>query len=199
MRRIAITLLITLVMTLIQAGETEGQALPALEIRGGLNLPVGDFSGSPGIDAESEAGFGGDLIVPLNPRLSVYAGAGREMFGCAQCEGDDEFTTTGFEAGGKILFTREGSVLPWVKAGLTYHKAKLKLGAVEGESDWGPGLQVAAGLDIPLGRVLSFSPAVRYQTYNADFHSSGLDLFDLKQDVSFLSLDLGLHIHFVRE
>lgn len=175
----------------------EAQASAAVEIRGSLNYPVGDFANHSGVNARSEAGFGADFIVPAWPRVSLYVGAGREMFGCADCEGDDGFTTTGFEAGAKLLFAREGTVLPWIKAGAIYHEGRIDLGGSKGESDWGFGFQGAAGADIPLGEVLSFSPAIRYQTYTAKFPPFGLDLFRLRQPVSFFSLDLGLHIHFL--
>jgi len=171
------------------------QSRPAVEIRGGLNLPVGDFSDPPGVAAESDAGFAADLIVPVNPRFSVYGGIGRELFGCDGCGGNDKLRTTGLEAGLKFLFRREGSVLPWLKAGAIYHKMTIRVDGVEGDSDWGLGFQAAAGADIPLGAVLSFSPALRYQTYTAKFQPFGLDFLAPRNDVSFLSLDLGLHIH----
>jgi opacity protein-like surface antigen len=118
------------------------------------------------------------------------------MFGCALCEGSDELMTQGFEGGAKILFTREGSILPWLKVGAIYHKAKFNVDGVEGESDWGFGFQAGGGVDIPLGNVLSFSPALRYQKYTATFEPFGLEFLELDNDVSFLSLDMGLHIHF---
>lgn len=169
----------------------------ALELRGGLNLPMGDFSDESGVEAESEAGFAADLIIPLGEKLSLYAGFGRELFGCASCQGDDGLNTTGMEAGVKFFLpSGQLPVLPWVRGGATFHKAEFTVGGLEGESDWGLGYQASLGMDIPLGEVLSFSPALRYQAYTADFDPLGLDFLEVDQDISFLSLDFGFHIHF---
>ncbi len=179
----------------LPADPISAQSGPAVEIRGGLNLPLGEFSDSPGVAAESDAGFAVDLIVPVNPRFSAYGGVARDLFGCEGCGGSDKLRTTGLEAGVKFLFRREGSVLPWVRAGAVYHKLTIHIAGVEGDSDWGLGFQAAAGADIPLGEVLSFSPALRYQTYAAEFQPFGLDFLASRNDVSFLSLDFGVHIH----
>ncbi|MFO8173564.1 MAG: hypothetical protein R6T96_04720 [Longimicrobiales bacterium] len=171
----------------------------SLELRGGLNLPVGDFSDEAGVEADSEAGIAADLILPIRETISLYAGFGREWFGCDACEGDDGLNTTGLEAGVKfILPSGELPVLPWIRGGATFHKAEFTLGGVEADSDWGLGYQASVGVDIPLGEVLSFSPALRYQAYTADFDPLGLDFLDIEQDISFLSLDFGFHIHFQR-
>jgi len=199
MKRNIVTIIGALALIPLLSPSIHAQGRPALEIRGGLNLPVGDFGDEGGVDAESEAGFGADIMVPIHQRLTLYAGAGREMFGCASCDDNDGFTSTGFEGGAKILLSRgEGAVLPWLKVGAIYHKAKFEFEGVEGESDWGLGIQLGGGVDIPLGEVLSFSPALRYQAYTASFEPFGLELesFEIDNDVSFLSLDMGLHIHF---
>lgn len=198
MRSFVVSCMLVFCLFALPMAGVSAQGRPAVEIRGGLTFPVGDFSDPPGVAAESDAGFAADLIYPVSPRFSVYGGVGRELFGCEQCDGNDKLRTTGLEAGVKLLFLREGSVLPWVKVGAIYHKATIRIDGVQGDSDWGLGFQAAAGADIPLGEVLSFAPALRYQTYTAEFQPFGLDFLELKNDVSFLSLDLGLHIHFGR-
>lgn len=167
------------------------QAQISLEARGSLQQPTGDF----GNDATSEAGLAGTVFFAASPRLSLYGGYGVEMFGCEGCSGDDGFTSKGFEAGAKLNFGRsDANVLPWVKAGATFHKLEVENGALQATSDRKVGIQAAVGLDVPLGRVLSFSPALRYQAYQAEF-----DVFDdalvAQRDVGFVALDLGLHIH----
>lgn len=179
------------------AAEADAQPRPALEVRGGLNLPTGDFGDSDGLDAESLVGLGADVIVPLSSRVSFYGGIGTEMFDCAGCEGDDGISTLGLEGGAKLfLVSKDRRVLPWIKAGATYERLSITYGDVESDSEWGLGFQAAVGADIPLGEVLSFSPALRYQMSTAEWKPLGLDFIDAETDVRYLSLDLGLHIHF---
>jgi hypothetical protein len=200
MRRfLALSFLSTLATLLLPPNQALAQSRPALEIRGGINRPVGDFSGPPGVNGESLFGLGADLIVPVRPQLSIYVGASREVFGCETCVGDDEFLSTGLEGGGKLLLNLPASpVLPWLKVGATFQRATIRADGVEADSDWGLGFQGAVGADIPLGNVLSFAPALRYQTYTARFGPTGLGFLEAENDVSFISLDLGLHIHLRR-
>jgi hypothetical protein len=170
-------------------------ALPAnaqqisFEGRGALTFPTGDL----GDVADGGAGFGADVFVNLNPSVSVYGGFQYEMFDCAGCDGDG-FTTNGFEAGAKFLMNRESGVLPWARVGLLYNKADYEEGSVEIESDRSLGLQAAVGLDIPLGETLSFSPALRYQAWTADFGAIP-DVLGSEQSMRSFSLDFGLHVH----
>lgn len=161
----------------------------SFEARGALTFPTGDF----GDTADGDAGFGADVFVNFSPRLSVYGGYQYEMYECAGCD-DGGYTANGFEAGAKLLFSREGGILPWLKVGAIFNKLELEDGVVIAESDRGIGLQAAVGADIPLGATLSFSPALRYQTWGADFDGFG-ELTEVEIDVTSFSLDLGLHIH----
>lgn len=167
----------------------------SVELRGSLNNPVGDFGGEGGLNANSEAGLGADLIYSASQSLSVYGGWSREMFGCEACSGDDGLTSSGFEGGVKLLMNREEGVLPWIRGGLIAHKLKVEQDGAEFSSDTGLGFQAAAGVDIPLGEVLSFSPAVRYQAYQAEFDILGDEFVTAQEDVQQLSLDLALHVH----
>lgn len=194
-----VPVLMAFAATLLAPTLAAAQSGLALELRGGLNLPVGDFSDASLVEAESEAGFAADLFVPIRDRLSVYAGFGRELFKCGACEGDDGLNTTGLETGVKfILPLARLPFLPWIRGGVTFHKAEFTVGGMEAESDWQLGYQASLGTDIPLGEVLSFSPALRYQTYTADFDPLGLEFLEAEQDISFFSLDFGIHIRFQR-
>ena len=162
----------------------------SLEGRGSLQYPTGDF----GDGAKSEAGLGLDVFFNVSPALSIYAGYTRDQFGCDQCGNDDGWSTNGLEAGAKLLFAREGSILPWARVGGVWQRLEIDADGSEANSDRELGLQVSGGLDIPLGEVLSFSPAIRYQTWTADFEPVP-GLITAEQEVSFLALDLGLHVH----
>lgn len=168
----------------------------ALELRGGINLPVGDFSDTPGVDAKSVAGFGADLLLPVHRRIAVYVGGGREIFDCRRCQGEDEVLTTGLGVGTKA-FLPMGPIswAPWFKVGAVYHRLDFEVAGISGESDWGLGFQAAVGLDIPLGEVLAFSPAVRYHSHTAELESPDLDFLEVEEDVRFFSFDLAIVVH----
>lgn len=170
-------------------------ALPAnaqqisLEGRGALTFPTGDF----GDVADGGAAFGGDVFVNLSHSLSIYGGYQYEMFDCAGCDGDG-FTSSGFEAGAKFLMNRESGVLPWARVGAIFNKLDYEEGSFEAESDRSIGLQASVGLDIPLGETLSFSPALRYQAWTADFGAIP-EVLGSEVDMRSFSLDFGLHVH----
>lgn len=170
-------------------------ALPAqaqqitFEGRGSLSFPIGDF----GDAADGGAGFAGDVFYNIGPRVSLYGGYQYEMFDCAGCDGDG-FTSNGFEAGVKLLFARRAGVLPWARLGGIFNALDFDDGSFDVESDRSLGLQVAVGVDVPLGETLSFSPALRYQAWTADFDTFGGPGF-VERDVRTLSLDFGVHVH----
>ncbi len=163
----------------------------ALEVRGGFNAPFGNFEDR---GAEAEVGFGGDVFLNLTPAFSVYGGWGRSQFDCLGCDNADDLHSSGPELGVKLIAPRRWGVLPWARVGTTYHKLGGTIGAVEFNSDREFGLQASLGADIPLGEVLSLSPAVRVHNWNAPFDGP-IDAFSLNQNVRYVSLDLGAHFH----
>lgn len=180
-------------VTLLTHTEASAQAGElSLEFRGGYNFPMGDFDDS---GAESQFGFGADMIVSLNPALSVYGGWGRDQFDCENCGDDDSYHSQGFEAGMKLLAPREEGMLPWIRAGAIFHDLSGEIGGVEFDSDNGFGFQGSVGVDIPLTHSFSVSPALRFQSWTAEF-SGPLNAFQAEQDVRYLSLDVAAHIHF---
>ena len=191
--RTTTTLLALAALTL--AGSAAPDALQAqdvsLELRGSLTKALGDF----GDAATSDAGLGADLIVQASPNLSIYGGYGRDMFGQEGGDDDDNYNSQGFEAGAKLMANREGGILPWVRGGVTLHKLVYEDGGADVESDRNLGFQLGAGVDIPLGEVLTFSPGVRYQNYDAEF-AGPFEVLDDNVGVSYLTADFGVHIHF---
>ena len=167
----------------------------SVELRGSLNRPLGDFGDADGLEADGEASLAGDLFIHLNDNLSVYGGYAREMFGCESCTDDEGFHASGFEGGVKLMANRQGRILPWLRGGLIAQELTADFSEGEVSSDTGIGFQIAAGVDIPLGEVLSFSPALRYQTFDADFDVVDSEFVDAEATVQHLALDFGLHIH----
>lgn len=191
-KALALALTAGLVTTTQLAAQDQDKV--ALEFRAGFPKPTGDFGNPPGIDAGGDWDFGADLIYNLSDRLSLYGGWGRDGFTCAACGDGGYVRSQGFEGGAKILFTREAEVLPWVRVGASFDKVKVAQGSFTATSDRAVGIQASAGMDIPLGETLSFSPAVRYQQYTADFPVLGGSLI-AREDVSYVTLDFGLHVH----
>jgi opacity protein-like surface antigen len=85
-----------------------------------------------------------------------------------------------------------------VRGGLLYHTLDLDVdGTVADEiicdgdcdSDASLGFEVGGGLDFPLGRKVSVTPAVRYTSYEADFGDADDD-----PTISSVVLDVGLRI-----
>lgn len=179
-----------ILLAALATAPTGARAQISFEARGSLQRPVGDFKNN----ANGNAGFAGDVFFNVSPQLSLYGGYGVEMFGCDGCSGQDDRTSKGPELGVKLLAASRGGILPWVRVGATLHQLEVNDGALHATSDRRVGIQVSAGLDLPLGQMLSFSPAIRYQAYRAEFPIAGGALVALR-DVRFLSLDFGLHIH----
>lgn len=167
----------------------------SVELRGSLNKPMGDFGDEAGLDANGEASLGGDIFFNLNRNISLYGGYAREMYGCESCSDDEGLHSSGFEGGVKLLANREEGILPWLRAGIVAHDLTADLGPAEVTSDTGIGFQAAAGVDIPLGEVLSFVPALRYQTFDAEFDVADEDLIVAETTVQQVALDFGLHVH----
>lgn len=184
---------------LLPAGAA-GQGI-SLELRGSLQKPMGSFDDV----ADGNAGYGAAAFFNVSPNLSLYGGWAKESFGCqGGCE-NAGYESEGFEGGVKFIVTRVGGVQPWLKGGPVYHRFEVESGNDDGPedddldivSDRALGFQIGVGADIPLGMVLSFSPALRYQKYSAEFPIIE-GVATAERDVGFLALDLGAHIHFGR-
>jgi len=111
-----------------------------------------DFGGV----VDGDAGVAGNVFYNVNPNVSVYGGYPWEQFD----DGTEGVTSNGFEGSVRLLLPRESGVLPRVRLGATLDKLDIDGGP---QSDRALGFQGSVGLDIPLGEVLSFSPALRDQ------------------------------------
>jgi hypothetical protein len=169
----------------------------SLEVRGGLDRSVAEFRDAGGMAARGDAGFGGDILFNVTPIVSLYGGYGWDRFGCAGCGEGDWITSRGFEGGAKLLFAASplsGALSPWIRAGVVANEARVAYNGFETTSERGVGFQVGVGVDLPLGAVLSASPAIRYQRFPADFTVIGEGTL-ADETVSYLSFDVGLHFH----
>jgi opacity protein-like surface antigen len=171
--------------------EAQERAL-SFDARGGYSFPMSDF----GDTTESDFGFGAGIVFSLTSSFGLYGGWARDAFGCEDtvvCDEDSQIHVQGFEAGVKFLVPTEARILPWLKAGLIAHEMKFDTGTgLEAESDREYGFQAAAGVDFPLGEVVSVSPGLRFNM----IEMGDDDAFET--EVRYLSFDLGLHFHIPR-
>lgn len=193
---------------LILAGAALGAASPAaaqsalplsFEGRGEFAFPTGDFADGDAVD--NGAGFGVSAMFRVLPMVGVYAGYERHTFSGDEEGGefgnvDAELIDSGFSAGAQLMLPLAlAGASPWVKGGVLFHTAEFS-GSVEGvpggvdfKSDRSTGFEVGAGVEIPLGMVLSFTPGVVYRSYKPTFEDFGGDTEDA---ISHLSVGMGL-------
>lgn len=146
----------------------------SVEARSGVTFPTGDLS-----DAGIESGviFGVDLFFAVDRALSLYAGWGQHGF-------SDDVSVSGPRVGAKVLFHTPGLATPWVRAGATFNELDSG-GLLGGSTDREIGLEAGAGIDYEVSDRVSVTPAARYHTFSPEGAT-----------VSYLTLDLGLHLHF---
>jgi opacity protein-like surface antigen len=156
----------------------------SIEARPGVTLPTGDIS-----DAGAGAGLalGAELMYTFMPALTAYVGLSRDQFPC----GDDEpcsedFQSDGVQGGLKFLFGRDGSALPWARAGVMGQS--LEIG--DEDTDMSLGFEAGAGVDIDVSNNIALVPAVGFRTYGVDLDDGG----DLS--ARWFNVTLGGHIHF---
>lgn len=187
-----LALLFAILVLALGAAEIEAQQRAlSFDVRGAYGFPIGDF----GDNVDSDFGFGAGAVLNLTNSIGVYGGWGRDSFQCDNlvCDTNDQVRVSGFEVGGKFIVPSQNGVLPWLKVGAIADKAEFQtqVGTFESDRTWG--FQAAAGLDFPLGEVLSVSPALRFSLL--DFNDAA---FFEPSEVHYLSVDLGAHLNIPR-
>jgi hypothetical protein len=171
-------------------------------VRGGLGFPTGDFP-TRGLVAqeavESGAGFALRGTYRVIPALGVYAGFERYSFGVDEEEAagpDLNFVDSGFSAGAQLSLPLGmiTGVSPWVRGGAIFHIFDYELEEDAGanpdtSSDRTLGFEAGAGVDIPLGLILSFTPGVTYRSYEPQFEG-----LTNGERLSYLAVEMGLRV-----
>lgn len=182
-----------LIAALLPAGMAEAQGiLPvAVEARGGLALPQGEWSD----DAQADTGFGYGLNARLQvfPLISIYGGWESYSF---DTEAENvEAKDAGFRAGAQLSLPLSMLIglSPHAFAGLIYNETSFEAEGsdVEFEADSALGYEIGAGISFPLAPAFSLTPGVRYRTHSADL-PAGEGTEEI--DVSYLVLDVGLKL-----
>lgn len=171
----------------------------AVEARGGVGIPLGDFADS---DREVGAGagfaFGIGASLRLVPLLAVYGEYQQTSFSCGECgrvDLDDRARDSGVELGARFtppLPLGLWGMSPWARAGVVLHELEFSGNGGDASSDRGTGLAVGAGVSVPVAAGLSVTPGISFRTYPANFSFDQLDLPDRSVDVSSVRFDVGL-------
>jgi opacity protein-like surface antigen len=176
----------TLVLALAAATPAAAQqTLPpiSVDLRGGLSLPVSDFSRSLSLGY----GLGGDVIVGITPSLGVYGGYRYISFDFdedAVGAAEGSYNVQGFDAGLRFgAPSLRSDFSPYLRLGGVYYK-----GAVSGlgEADKQRlGFQLGGGFDYALGPRASLTPELSYTNIS----------YPNRVNMSFVSLGFGLRLH----
>ncbi len=182
---------LSMAAALAMAVPATAQGQVSLELRGSINKSMGDF----GDQSDGEAGFGADLQYGLSDNVTAYVGYDRQLFDCAQCAEEDDGIQSQAFAGGFKVHTSGDGLRPWAKAGLGAYTLDVDQAAGDAETDPSMGYHLGAGVDIPLGDVLTFSPGLRFNQFDPDFEPSDQTLLDT-ENIKFVTFDVGVTIHF---
>lgn len=133
----------------------------SLEVRASAAIPNGDFANTGG-GIGTGYGIGADAHFALTPQLGLYGGYSWTGFDYDNF--DDTLKETGVDAGLRASLGSGAAFTPYLRGGVVYHKLEDRLG----NRDSRTGFEVGAGLDYPLGLVLSVTPEVSYTRINRD-------------------------------
>ena len=163
------------------AGPARAQSLLPFSVEGraGLAFATGDL----GEDLSTGYVLGANVGFNLMPLITLYGGYSYITFDLdddVPGAGDATWNVSGFDAGARVNLPMIG-FSPYVRGGVVYYESELS--DLDGESNLG--FQVGAGLDFPLGAVVSITPEVSYTQVDAG-DVAGPD------KTSFVRVDFGL-------
>jgi hypothetical protein len=188
-----------LVAGLVVNGRTEAQTpiTFAVEGRGAFAIPTGEWTDEDGIG--NGYGFGANAQVGYGA-FAIYAGWENFIFGLDDDGLDEDVDAnahdTGFRAGLMGSFPVADDVMSiFANAGIIYNTLTTRVGddtgSFEFESDNALGWEAGAGVLVPLGQSLSFTPAVRYRSHPAEFEAFS-ELGGAETTVGYVVVDVGL-------
>jgi hypothetical protein len=150
---------------------TPAAAQLALEVRGGG--AVGNASQSlSGLDIAPRPTFGVGLSLKAPSPVSVYAAFNRAAFGCVEGLCRDRqvtFISQGVAAGARLEHGR----LPFVQAGVLYHRLQTRADTGDDPGAAGLGYELGGGYAFPVGHRLEVLTSLAYRRHDA--RSGGVD------------------------
>ena len=173
-----------------------------MEVNGGASIPVAEFAGVEGWEAEAstDASFGVHFALTRG-HLAYLVGFSEHRFKCpeAGCSAETDLVSTSWDIGLRINLRTSG-VVPWLRLGAVAALLEADLGTagstgataatVREESDRGWGFEAGAGILIPVADRFGLSPGVRYGRVDLDLTSRGV----LRE--RYLVVDLGFVLGF---
>ena len=195
--------LIALLAGVFTAGEAASQnflaSRLALELRGGLAVPLGEFTeADPGIGAEPGPHIGAAALWRFTPGIAVHLGYSRSSFGCERCGRaglDDQVVDAGLDAGLHFRLPLQlVGVAPWVSVAGVFHELVFSGEGSTLSSGYAPGFRLGAGVAVPIAGAFALKPGVSYSSYSAELALGPFP--DQTVDVSHLAVELGLAYHF---
>ncbi|NBB77657.1 MAG: outer membrane beta-barrel protein [Bacteroidetes bacterium] len=151
------------------------------ESRFGFELNIGPaYATTQVVDADLGAGIGfeGVFHYRILKHTGVYLGWGWKHFGAGEsfAGNDMDFEETGYIYGIQFKHPLTGRGLSYViRAGGTYNHVEMENseGDILNDTGHGPGWQVSAGIELPIGRSWTLIPTLKYNALNRDYDSGG--------------------------
>jgi hypothetical protein len=188
--RLAATLLALLVLTdLADPATTHAQRID-LDLRGTGGIPIGRLAGAeldPGI------GFGGTVAYRVGPRSFVYGGwdwlrlGAKESFAGTNRRVEE----SGYALGFRFEPRAGDGIRNRIEVGPTYRRVVISSeegGRIVGSKDrWG--VELAAGLVLPLNESWKMTPSLRLRWVQAEFSLGGVET---RGAIRYAAIDYGL-------
>ncbi len=161
----------------INAQAQDAEKKFGFEFNGGLSLATQKVA-----DAHMQPGFGyeGLLSYRFMPSMGVYAGWGWNKFASKESFAgkDIDFEETGYVLG--LEFRRAiaaSSLAAYVRAGGLYSHLEIENtdGEIIADTGHGFGFQLAAGINVPLGKNWSLMPGLKFNSLQREVAFEGMD------------------------
>ena len=188
-RVMMIAVLVTLIMGTSAAQDIQKRF--GFELSGGASLATTEPGGT---ELNPGYGFEGILHCRILKYTGIYGGWGWNRFGA-----DESFagSNISFEETGYIIGVQhkqpvgKSPLSVYLRAGLLYNHIEIenKEGDITHDTGHGPGFQIAAGIDYPLGKNWSITPGIKFNSLSNETIREG-DTTEI--DHSYLSLRIGI-------
>jgi hypothetical protein len=196
--------MVSMASALVGPHGLDGQGVPSerlgFETRAGVSVPTGALSrGQRGLVTRIGISKGVAGLLRVHPSVSIFGGWSRHGFDCDEtsaCSPDSEISSSGPEVGARIVLPHRTKAVPWLRAGVTFHRFRYVLDGIEAVSDRSAGVDFGGGVDFSLGRFFTFTPGLRFGYYESDLDMATFNTGAEPFTSAFLVLDLGGRVHF---
>ena len=175
-------------------------------VRGGAGIPTGSFGEASAAStdgllrgAKPGLGYGLDGGISLGPLLGLYASTDRIDFDCLSeaCASSGKYKLKGVSGGVRIGIPMIALIplpKPWVKAGVTVNQLTGTLGGtgMKITTEKRPGLELGAGVDLPVMMLFTITPQVRYVRQRIKYDPPASSSFSGgTRDANYYTFDIG--------